>query len=519
MRGVSSKVFTSTLFGLHASTVEVEADIANGLPAFNVVGLADTEVKESRERVKSAIKNSGLEFPGTKVLINLAPADVRKEGPQFDLPVAVAVLQATGLLAIPPKAVFLGELALDGSLRKVAGVLAMALEARDKGYEKIYLPEANAAEAALVRELLVYPIKNLLELVQDLTNVKTIKPFTPREARAGILAGRARRTSKNKSNTHENDIDFAFIRGQESAKRALEIAASGNHNILFSGPPGTGKTLLAQALIGILPRPALEESLEITKIYSVAGLLPADEPLIARRPFRAPHHGASAVALVGGGTNPRPGEITLAHRGVLFLDEIAEFGKSVLDQLRQPLENKSVVVSRASGTVKFPTNFMLVAARNPCPCGHFGDEGKICVCGPSQIQKYKKKLSGPLLDRIDIHIDVPRVTYEKLMGAEVAESSANVRARVEAARAKQLKRFKKYNLITNSEMSAKLTMEICKIDTASSELLRQAVDNDFLSPRGLHRLLRVSRTIADLENSENIELKHVSEALGYRTKD
>lgn len=504
---MSSKVFTSTLFGLHASTVEVEADIANGLPAFNVVGLADTEVKESRERVKSAIKNSGLEFPTTKVLINLAPADVRKEGPHFDLPVAVAVLQASGILAIPPKTVFLGELALDGSLRKVAGVLAMALEARDQGYEKIYVSEANAAEAALVRELLVYPVKNLLELVQDLTNVEPIKPFT----------GRA--TYKNKLEARENDIDFAFIRGQESAKRALEIAAAGNHNILFSGPPGTGKTLLAQALVGILPKPALEESLEITKIYSIAGLLAANEPLVTRRPFRAPHHGASAVALVGGGTNPRPGEITLAHRGVLFLDEIAEFGKSVLDQLRQPLENKSVVVSRAAGTVKFPTNFMLVAARNPCPCGHHGDESKICVCSPSQIQKYKKKLSGPLLDRIDIHIDVPRVTYEKLMGADAAESSAKVRARVETARALELKRFKKYKLLTNSEISAKLTMEICKIDQASSELLRQAVDSDFLSPRGLHRLLRVARTIADLENSENIELKHVSEALGYRTKD
>jgi magnesium chelatase family protein len=501
---MSAKAYTTTLVGLNASIIEVEADIGSGLPAFNIVGLPDTAVKESRERVKAAIKNSGLAFPVSRLTVNLAPADLRKEGPHFDLPLALAVLEAQGLVKIPPKNLFIGELALDGQLRPVSGVLAMVLEARLRGYEKIYLPEENAPEAALVDGVMVLPAKNLLSVLKDISGAEALVPYIRQGAEAPV--------------TTEYDVDFAYIKGQEHGKRALEIAAAGGHNCLLSGPPGTGKTLLAQALVSVLPKLTPDEALEVAKIWSVAGLLPAGQPLLRERPFRAPHHGASAVALVGGGANPKPGEITLAHRGVLFLDEIAEFGKSVLDQLRQPLEGKFVVVSRAAGTIRFPANFMLVAAKNPCPCGYYGDKQKPCQCGASQILKYKKKISGPLLDRIDIGVEVPRITYEKLTQNDGAENSAAVRARVSLARARQSQRLEKYGLMTNSEMSGKLTMEVCKINKESESLLKNAVNNDFLSARSLHRVLRVARTIADLADSEEIKLEYVSEALNYRPR-
>ncbi|MFH0819868.1 MAG: YifB family Mg chelatase-like AAA ATPase [bacterium] len=505
---MSSKIFSAAPVGLECALVEVEADISAGLGSFVVVGLPDTSVQESRERVRSAIKNSDLAFPRTRITVNLAPADLKKEGPAYDLPLAVSLLLASGQInnesELIHDSVFIGELSLDGTLRPVNGVLLAALLCQEKKIKNLFLPRDNANEATLIEGLNVYPVENLNQLINHLNTKELI------EAREKTLLS-------NEPGLNF-EIDLAHIKGQEHAKRALEIAAAGAHNILMSGPPGTGKTLLAKALPSILPQLTLEEALEVTKIYSVSGLLPENQPLITMRPFRSPHHTASGVSLVGGGTWPKPGEISLAHRGVLFLDEFAEFPHSVLENLRQPLEDGIITVSRAAGTLQFPAKFILVAAQNPCPCGYYSDPDRQCICSASQIIKYQKRVSGPLLDRIDLHIEVPKIKFEKLDDDSQAEKSTAVRKRIEHARRLQAKRFKKLKILTNAEMSSQLVKEFCQIGMPARELLRNAVSQLHLSARSYFRLLKLSRTIADLAESETIELPHLAEALQYRPK-
>lgn len=504
-RKTMSKIFSAATIGLDAVPIEVESDISNGLPGFVVVGLPDTAVQESRERVRVAIKNSGFSFPRTKIAVNLAPADIKKAGPLYDLPMAVSLLCSSGELNLNSQkneSFFVGELALNGNLRPVNGILSIATKLQKLGAKNFYLPEDNAKEASLVPGFNIYPIKNLAELVKHLKGEELITPLV--------------REKVDLENYGTSNFDMAFVKGQEHAKRALEIAAAGGHNILMTGPPGSGKTLLSRTLPTILPRPILEEALEVTKIWSIAGLLPTNTPIIKERPFRSPHHTSSGVALVGGGAWPRPGEISLAHRGVLFLDEFPEFSRSVLENLRQPLEDGYVTVSRASGTLQFPAKFILVAAQNPCPCGYHNDSSGKCICSPAQILKYQKKISGPLLDRIDLHINVPKIDFKKLEDDTRGESSVSIRTRIQKARDIQTTRFKNKRIITNSEMSSQMIKEICKIDEASKNLLRLAVEKQNLSARSYFRILKIARTIADLEGIENINSKHVAEALQYR---
>ena len=503
---VLARVLSCAVVGLEGVLVEVEVDVGSGVPHLAVVGLPDTAVQEARERVRSAIRNSGAKFPLGRVTVNLAPADIRKAGPAYDLPIALGILLASGQLeADLSQTVVLGELSLDGTVRHTTGILPMVGVAHAHGIRRAIVPAVDAAEAALVDGVEVIPVNSLAELVAHLTGEQPIAPFAPPAL-------------SEEDTTVDPGIDFADIKGQEHVKRGLELAAAGAHNLLAVGPPGAGKTLLARALPTILPPLGREEALEVARIYSVAGLLPPGKPLVRNRPFRAPHHTVSYAGMIGGGAWPRPGEVTLAHRGVLFLDELPEFSGRVLEVLRQPLEDRVVTISRASGALTFPANFILVAAMNPCPCGYAGDPHHPCSCSPAEIARYQKRISGPLLDRIDLFLHVPRVEYEKLADRRRGEPSAAVRERVIAARRRQARRFGDSRKL-NSDMTPAEVQIHCQLDDAGEQLLRTAVRQFGLSARAYHRVLKVARTIADLAGSERITSAFVAEALQYRPQD
>ncbi|MFA6007477.1 MAG: YifB family Mg chelatase-like AAA ATPase [Candidatus Shapirobacteria bacterium] len=506
-----TKVWSAANYGLEAIEIETEVNMAEkGFPGFTVVGLASKAIEEAKERVKTAIINSDLEFPTAKFTVNLAPADLPKEGACYDLPIAIGILASSGQIDLPKdKVYFYGELSLDGSLRHSRGVFLLAILAKEKGVKKIYVPRLCANEAAVIEGIEVYPIDSLRGLIKHLRGEKLIEPLRFVE-------------SQDLLDECTVQFDFSEILGQESAKRAMEIAAAGGHNIFLMGPPGSGKTMLSRALPGILPPLSEEESLEVTKIYSITGNIPPGGSLIRNRPFRSPHHTTSQVGLIGGGSNPRPGEISLAHRGVLFLDEFPEVSRMSLEALRQPLEDGNVTISRAAGSVNFPCQFMLVAAANPCPCGYLGDEKKECKCNIHQIMNYQKKLSGPIIDRIDLHLNVPSVDVNKLMINQdkyVGERSEKIRKRVIAAREVQKNRFKNTKgIYCNADMKNKHLKEFAKLEDSANLILKQAVNKFSLSARTYFRLIKVARTIADLSNSENIKDSHIAEALQYRVR-
>jgi len=496
------KVFSGGALGLEAKIVEIEVEVSYGLRRFEIVGLPDRAVQESKERIGVAIESSGFKSPHKKpkrVLVSLAPADLKKEGAIYDLPIALGYLLAEKEIKFNPKRkLILGELGLDGKIRKIKGAILFSILAKEKGFSEIILPKENEIEASLIEGIKVVGVSTLKETIDYLEGKKKIE---------------SKKIDFERIKIKGFEIDFSWIKGQKIAKRALEIAAAGAHNLLMIGPPGTGKSLLAKALISILPPLSFEESLEVTKIYSLAGLLPQGNPIIKQRPFRSPHHTCSEVALIGGGNPPKPGEISLAHRGILFLDEFPEFHRDVLESLRQPIEEGKITISRSRYSITLPASFTLIAASNPCPCGNYGNPEKICKCTPSQIQKYQRKLSGPLVDRIDLLVWVPQIKYEKLI-QEGEERSEKIRKRVILAREIQKERFKKEK--TNSQMEIPEIKKYCQIDSQGERLLKKAVDSGKLTPRGYHRVLKVARTIADLEGSEKILLSHLAEALSYK---
>lgn len=504
-----AKIISGAVNGLSAVPVTVEVDIASqGLPSCTIVGLPDKAVDESRERVRAAIKNSGAEFPAKRITINLAPADLPKIGPAYDLPIALGILLASGqLVGDISGALFFGELSLDGSLRHTNGMLSMTLLSKEQGWKRLFIPSVDAREAAVVSGVTIYPVPSLLALFQHLRGGATIVPV-PHMSFSDI------------ETTQHFEFDLSDIQGQEQVKRVLEIGAAGGHNIFMQGPPGAGKTLLARTLPSIMPQLTEQEALEVTKIYSVTGNLPAGESVMKYRPYRSPHHTTSRIGLVGGGTHPMPGEISLAHRGVLFLDEFPEFPRHVLEALRQPMEDGFVSISRAAGSVIYPASFMLIAAANPCPCGNFGSPTKRCVCPPGTVSRYRRKISGPIMDRIDLHVHVPPVATEKLaLDTGHAESSDAVRMRVQSARNRQLKRFKDTRFTTNADLSNRAVKQYCSVTPEAGQLLRQAVTTLGLSARSYYRMIKVAQTIADLAGESSVGLPHIAEALQYRPEE